>query len=245
MSRVQDVFKVPRVLLPVIHPVSWTDAIANAKMVNELEIKGVFLINQGMDDWSVMLLANEIRRVYPALWVGVNILGKTPSDALITCDQYIHQPVSGLWADNAGIFDDDQKQVLGLEFQDVRRLLSWDGLYFGGVAFKHQMGVPDDRLGAVAKRAIPYMDVVCTSGPGTGRAATVEKVQAMREGVGTSHALALASGVNVDNVDLFLPYVDAFLVGTGIESKFGVFDRDKMRALQEKISTFDPARAGL
>jgi predicted TIM-barrel enzyme len=75
------------------------------------------------------------------------------------------------------------------------------------------------------------MDVVCTSGPGTGKAADVSKVVAMREAVGTAGAIALASGVTAENVSIYLPYVDAFLVGTGIEARFGVLDPAKLAAL--------------
>lgn len=65
---------------------------------------------------------------------------------------------------------------------------------------------------------------------GTGQAADIDKVCAMREGLGDG-ALALASGVTPENVRAYLPYVDAFLVGTGIEASFGVIDETKLAAL--------------
>jgi predicted TIM-barrel enzyme len=80
------------------------------------------------------------------------------------------------------------------------------------------------------------MDVVCTSGPGTGKEANVGKVSAMKAGLGSDGALALASGVTSENVASYLPYVDAYLVGTGIEVEFGVLDPVKVRALQERIA---------
>ena len=78
------------------------------------------------------------------------------------------------------------------------------------------------------------MDVICTSGPGTGHAADVEKVISLRAGLlgGLGdHAMALASGVTPENVRSYLPYVQAFLVGTGIEKTLGVFDPAKIEAL--------------
>ena len=114
--------------------------------------------------------------------------------------------------------------------------LAWSGLYFGGVAFKYKRQVDHDELGAAAARAAHYMDVVCTSGPETGKPASIEKIQAMHAGLGDgATSLAVASGITVDNVKAYLPYVDAYLVGTGIEKEFGVFDHVRVQALARKI----------
>jgi len=78
------------------------------------------------------------------------------------------------------------------------------------------------------------MDVVCTNGPGTGYAADVDKVRALRGGLG-DHALALASGVTAENVRNYLPFVQAFLVGTGIEARLGVIDPGKLGALMRAM----------
>jgi predicted TIM-barrel enzyme len=77
------------------------------------------------------------------------------------------------------------------------------------------------------------MDVVCTSGPGTGQAADPEKVRLMHP---RNHSLALASGVTAENVRSYLPHVQAFLVGTGIESRFGVIDPQKLAALLQAMA---------
>ena len=75
------------------------------------------------------------------------------------------------------------------------------------------------------------MDVLCTSGPGTGHAADVQKVRDLRVGLGDRHAMALASGITPENVQIYVPYVQAFLVGTGIERQLGVLDPAKIEAL--------------
>jgi phosphoribosylanthranilate isomerase len=43
--------------------------------------------------------------------------------------------------------------------------------------------------------------------------------------------MALASGVTPENVREYMPYVQAFLVGTGIESRIGVLEPRKIAAL--------------
>ena len=102
--------------------------------------------------------------------------------------------------------------------------------------------MPESLLPDAARRAKPWMDVITSSGPGTGYAASVEKAKALRSGAG-AHPLALASGVSPENVDGFLPYVDAFLVASEIETESysGVLLPDRTRELAERIHAWDAA----
>lgn len=116
-------------------------------------------------------------------------------------------------------------------------------LYFGGVAFKYQRAVAPEDWGAAAVQAAAMgVHAVTTSGPATGEPASVEKVKAIRSAL-RDHALALASGITPENVGDFLPYVDAYLVATGIERTFGEFDPARLRALAEIIHGHQPAEA--
>ena len=126
----------------------------------------------------------------------------------------------------------------------------WAGLYFGGVAFKYQRTVPDSLLPDAARQATPWVDVITSSGPGTGYAASVEKAKALRSGAGR-HPVALASGVSPENVAGFLPYVDAYLVASEIETaKYsGVLVPERTKRLAERIHGWEqdrgaPAGAG-
>lgn len=194
---------------------------------------GVFLINQGMKTPQVLTLSRLIRRTHPGLWVGLNILGQSPWGTLAQGDL---ECAKGLWCDNAGV-----DAMTLAEFESHRRNWTtlkvhhpWDGLYFGGTAFKTQDPVPLQHLPTVAKRAASFVDVVTTSGPDTGVPAEIEKVRVIREAIG-NHPMALASGVDCENVSLYLPYVDAFLVASGIEEAFGVLDPQKTRRLADLI----------
>ena len=232
MNRIDEVFGKSPVLLPVIHPISRADALRAVSVAHSLGVKGVFLIDQGMSERDVLVLARMVREAYPTLWIGLNLLSRTATKTLTTT--YNRElRVDGIWSDWAGI---EENRVAGSShpvaetFMNARRAASWDGLYFGGVAFKYQREVAPSDLSAAAEMSVPYMDVLCTSGPGTGHAADVEKVRALRAGIG-DHAMALASGVTPDNVGSYLPYVQAFLVGTGIEQRLGVLDPAKIEAL--------------
>lgn len=152
--------------------------------------------------------------------------------------------LDGLWSDHAGIDEYAKVQREAGLFVEVREQLGWQGLYFGGVAFKGQPPVADEDMCSVATLAEVLMDVVCTSGPGTGLAAPVAKVKAMRGCLSPDGCLALASRVTEQNVGDYLPFVDAFLVGTGIERSLGVLDASKVARLHAQISTYRPMTEG-
>jgi predicted TIM-barrel enzyme len=229
MNRIEEVFGVRAVLLPVVHPVGRQEALAAVRVACDLGVKGVFLIDQVMHERDVLALVREIRDLHPALWVGVNLLSRAPAEALaIALDAC--GTIDGIWSDNAGIDERGSPSPDAEALVAMRHATRWRGLYFGGVAFKYQRQVALEDLGRAASMATAYMDVICTSGPGTGYAADVEKVRALCAGLG-DHAMALASGITPQNVRGYLPYVQAFLVGTGIERQFGVLDPPKVEAL--------------
>jgi len=229
MNRIKEVFGTCPVLLPVVHPVGHREALEAVHLVNSLGLRGVFLIDQGMPENDVLALIHEIRDRHPGLWVGVNLLSRSPAEALLTALRG-GSTVDGIWSDNAGIDEHGGGHPDATAFVETRRRESWPGLYFGGVSFKYQREVALEDLGQAASTARTYMDVVCTSGPGTGIAADVEKVRRLHGGL-EGHALALASGITAQNVQRYLPYVQAFLVGTGIETSFGVLDPKKIESL--------------
>jgi len=232
----QRVFKKPRVFLPVIHPVTKAVALQSIDTAVHAGADGIFLINQGMTASQVLDFIPEVRQRYEQLWIGVNLLGVKPEEVITLV---ANLSVDGIWSDNAEIDELSDAQPAGERFRHVRREHGWQGLYFGGVAFKYQREVAEALLPDAARKASPWMDVITSSGPGTGYAATVEKVRALRSGAG-EHPLALASGVSPENVDRFLPYVDAFLVATEIETaKYsGILVPERTKQLAEKIHTW-------
>eukprot|EP00947_MAST-08B_sp_MAST-8B-sp1_P004172 g4172.t1 len=61
--------------------------------------------------------------------------------------------------------------------------------------------------------------VLCTSGPGTGSPFEADRAKLYRACVGEDVAIAVASGVTAENVEELLPYVDVFMVATGVEAE--------------------------
>jgi len=182
---------------------------------------GVFVINHGVAPHDLVDIADRIHAAHPDLWMGLNFLGLRPEDTFHVLPRY----VKGLWTDNAG----DAQRV-----QQARKRSEWQGEYFGGTAFKGQRQ-PDDLREAV-RTAATYMEVVTTSGPGTGRAPELEKIRIMGEAAKhCGRGLAIASGVTPENVTQYMPYATHILVATGVSKSFQELDFDRMKKLVEVI----------
>src|ERR1035438_1319714 len=158
------------VVLPVIHTEWLGQALANAEIARHAGCDGVFLIDHSITSQELLEIARGVLDKFPGWWVGVNCLGMKPEDVVAQIDPRI----SGIWSDNAGIDEYGGTQPAAENFLQAREARGWKGLYFGGVAFKYQRPVTE--LERAAKIAAQCIDVVTTSGPGTGKSAPREKI---------------------------------------------------------------------
>lgn len=188
---------------------------------------GVVLTPQGGCSAREVLDVVSTVECYPRHRVGVNLLG-------VPLERFLFEvPPFGFWCCNAEVSVEEPLLSLKRVYRTAttRRRLAVRGynpLYFGEVAFKGQVEVPPDQLGAVAySAALSGVDVVVTSGARTGVPPGVQKVAALREALG-DHPLGVASGINLGNVDQYLPYCDVFLVGTGVEAHWGELDPSRI-----------------
>lgn len=148
----------------------------------------------------------------------------------------ISSRVSGVWTDNAMIQEGQELQPDAEAVLSAKAVSGWTGLYFGGVAFKYQRPVAD--LCTAAKTACRFMDVVTTSGPGTGKAAHVDKIRTMKNAIG-EFPLAIASGITPGNVEEYLPCSDCYLVATGIGKSFEELDPTLVAQLVSAVRAYD------
>ena len=222
-----------RVVLPVIHVQTWEQTLKNVVLAHENGADGVWIISHGeVPDSDVLAWQSKLNDEV-GIEVGVNLLTLDSYDAIMQLGNRSNQSM-GIWADNAGVNDNDF--AVADKIQTIRFLVR-DGLYFGGVAFKYQKHVSD--LRAVTAAACQYVDVITTSGSGTGSAASVEKIATMREAAG-NFPIAIASGITPKNVTNYLPYANAFMVSTGIakEGDFYNIDRDKLVELVQAVREY-------
>ena len=204
------------VILPVIHVIDSGQTAANIDKLLTAGIKGCFLINHDFDVETFLPIIRSIRAAYPDFWLGLNFLGVTGLDAFPVLASLSDEGsrIDAYWADDARIDErtDDQSEADAIA--DMLKNCGWQGLYFGGTAFKKQRPVNPGDYAASARIAGGYMDVVTTSGVATGNAADLGKIATFREAL-PDKPIALASGITPENAADY-SNVDCFMVATGI-----------------------------
>lgn len=233
-------------LLPVVHVRDQPQALEQVALARDAGADGAWLISHSDDHDTLWRIFLAVRREHPDFWLGLNFLDLSPPQAMALVGKAHEEAmlehhrssrvvdeavVNGLWTDWSDV-DDARAGPVATTTWHIKRTTGWGGLYFGGVAFKHQAPVAD--VARAARGAAEVMDVVTTSGEATGVAARVEKVAAMKEAL-EDHPLAVASGITPDNVGDYLPHVDYFLVATGISRGFHELDPDLVRALERAV----------
>ncbi|MFO0920647.1 MAG: BtpA/SgcQ family protein [Candidatus Saccharimonadales bacterium] len=235
----------PIEVYPIIHIVDGEQASEQAKIAFENGADGIFLIEKGKKV-PVEHLTEVFDRVateYPDKFVGVNYLPiKNPVDVF----EYIHRAyedkiisrlpdgvlVGNTTRDSMRESEFDSVELIKHEFPELRNIR-----YLGGIAYKYNP-LYTDKPEDAAEQAEAFghdMDMVVTSGGKTGEAPSVEKVAAIKKAIGNK-PLAIASGINVNNVLGFAGIVDMVLVSTSLETEpySGNFDVDKLRELVSK-----------
>ncbi|MDO8507353.1 MAG: BtpA/SgcQ family protein [bacterium] len=231
-----------KIFLPVIH-LNPRDGMGSAmdgvRVAADAGADGAFLIAHGGLDYRQVAeiqesVLNRFQRDTGVLFpIGVNWL-----DLMREPEKMIHEAsrigtVSMIWSDAPGN---------GEEILQARRDTMWDGFYMGAVGFKYQAHVSNEELPEVARRSSSFMDVLVTSGDGTGIAINPERTKIIREAVGLEKPIAVASGVSISNYGDIIPYVDCFLVATSILFKHDDhrLDAEKTQVLAEAIHGWTP-----
>ncbi|MFN5998280.1 MAG: BtpA/SgcQ family protein [Paracoccaceae bacterium] len=218
------------VVTPVIHVLSTAQALANLEVLRAAGCPGAFLINHDFGRDAFLPILREVRRAMPDLWLGVNFLaedGRVGFAALgaLAAEGHAFQ---ALWADDACLDERQADQLDAKAIAAARADSGWEGMYFGGVAFKKQRPVADADLERAARLGAEWMDVVTTSGLATGQAPDLAKIARFRASIGDA-PLALASGITPENAGHFAADVDCFLVATGINHPGDFYNIDPAR----------------
>ena len=225
-----DLFAESRpVVLPVIHVLDTDRTIRNIDVLRAAGAPGCFLINHDFGVEAFLPVVRETRARFPDLWMGVNFLAVTGRDAFPVLGDLTKEGcrVDAYWADDARIDERSQTQEEAADIARIRASSGWNGLYFGGTAFKKQRRVAEADYGTAARIAAEWMDVVTTSGIATGEEADTGKIATFREAIGDV-PLALASGITPENARSYRE-VDAFMVATGINEPGNFYDIDPAR----------------
>lgn len=212
-------------IFPVVHYLDRPTAFAEVAQAIECGADGCFLISHLGDDAELLDVATDIQKMYPAFPVGVNLLSRS---AEVAARQVNLRALPMMWADYPGV-DSTGIQDLGREVTrasyDLFDVPGFD--VFASVAFKYQPVDPDPAL--AAKNALAAGFIPTTSGEGTGKAPSLDKVIAMS--AATGGVLAIASGMTPWNVGAFAPYLSHILVATGVAWTEHHIDAEKLRLL--------------
>lgn len=198
-----------KLFLPVIHCLGQeqngvSHAIENVKRAESAGADGVFLIGHHLYADELVEIYEQVRAAMPNIWIGINFLDISAAQEMemllgtaMRCTR-----LDALWCDR-------------LPPESTLRNRGFS--VFGGVAFKYLNPDPSDEdLARDCDRARNTVDIITTSGNSTGSGPSVEKLQRVRKCIGEQALLAVASGVNAENVTNLLPYVDFFLVASSI-----------------------------
>ena len=217
------------VILPVIHVLDDARTAANIDHIIDAGLKGCFLINHDFGIDAFLPVLEAIRGRYPDFWIGVNFLAVTGLKAFPILAKLSARGVSidAYWADDARIDESAVTQEEADNIAATRTACGWEGLYFGGTAFKKQRPVDPKDYARAAGIAGGFMDVVTTSGIATGHSADLGKLAEFR-GALPDRPIALASGITPDNATDY-DMVDCFMVATGINFENDFYNIDPAR----------------
>lgn len=222
--RFRDAFAKPVALLAVVHAETADQVLRNADIALSGGADGIFLINHAISDQNLVACYHAARRRFGDAWIGLSFMRLSATDSV----RLVPQDASGLWVSDAGV-EESGPQPPDVPALSARRgAAGWSGLYFGGVAFKHQRPVTDPA--AAAQAAVPFVDVITTSGAATGSAPSAAKIAALRAAIG-GHPLAIASGVSPENAHEYLGLVDCILAASSISASESELDPRRLAAL--------------
>lgn len=231
MGNFKETFSNKHTVLPVVHVENPTQAIRNTQVAIDTGCDGVFLIDMKADAKYEELLEihSNVRKEFPDFWLGVNFLDLETEDVF----DKLNSGIDGVWVDNAKINSTLSEQDDANVILQKRKNSGWEGLYFGGVAFKYQEESTNPAKDA--EIACDFMDVVTTSGIGTASAPDVKKISSMKNAIG-DFPLAIASGISPENVKKFLPITDCFLTASSLLiPKTQNFDKRRVSAFVDTI----------
>jgi uncharacterized protein len=230
-SAFHRLFKSPGpVVTPVIHVLDQRQALQNISHAIHLGAPGIFLINHDFPVEQFLPILRAVRAECPDVWLGVNFLAQPGRVAFPILGRLGAEgcQIDAYWADDACMDERQPSQTEAEAIAAIRAASGWQGMYFGGVCFKKQRPVDPALNEYSARLALPFMDVVTTSGVATGQATDLTKITDFRRGLGRA-PLAIASGVTPDNAEDYVADVDCFLVATGINRRGDFYNIDPAR----------------
>ncbi len=172
----------------------------------------------GPETVAAMAAAGRAVRAAVDLPLGFNVLRNDACAALALCaaceGSFIRVNV------HTGAMVTDQGVLQGQAYETLRyrRQICPETLIFADVHVKHAVPLGAQSIEQSARDTLErgLADALIVSGTGTGLAADIAQVRAVRSACPAARLL-LGSGVTVENVRQYLPLADGFIVGTSLK----------------------------
>lgn len=206
---------------PVIHHLDQNTTFNEVELISNSGADGLFLISHHGDDDVLPFLAIDIKQKHPDLFVGINLLN---THFLTATEIALNLRLDAIWLDHAGISGKgaNEKGTKLIELVKNKPIK-----VFASVAFKYQ--IMEDYPAEAAKIAAEFGLIPTTSGDATGSPPSVSKIESMSNAARSiGGSLAVASGMDCDNVIQYTPYLDWILVATGISKDAHHLDEKKL-----------------
>ncbi|OGI72237.1 hypothetical protein A3J61_01985 [Candidatus Nomurabacteria bacterium RIFCSPHIGHO2_02_FULL_38_15] len=229
-----------KLFLVALHVESTKQSFDEAKKIFAGGADGVLLVNNGFMVFAKDLfsVAEAIKKQYANWIVGINPLDIEAGDAVRMFGEH-GKNLDTLWVDDGGIIEGSDVMILNRYVDTYLKLLNQKQQYYGSIDFKYKQPAKD--LVAVSKLAAEKFGVVITSGPATGKEPDLQKIMTIKQAIGDT-PLGIASGMSTDNIGLFLPYADIFIVGTSLlvdHSDQFFYDQEKIEKFRARIDDYE------
>jgi phosphoribosylanthranilate isomerase len=212
---------------PVIHHIHIDSSVKDAEIAYNNGATGVFLISMIGKDSELRRVGLKIKKQFPKLLVGINYLSMYNHHAI---KANVADGFDATWVDFADITGNEIKSTAINIANFLRSKESNCHKYFAGIAFKYQGEEPNPDQAAINAEFLNFIPT--TSGPGTGKAASIDKIKLMSKNL---CKLAIASGITPENVEEYAPYISHVLVNTGIANSDQSINENKLKKLMEAI----------
>jgi len=234
VARVQKAFgKTSQILLPVLSCYTTEQFMKNiGTLLSHSVIDGVWIESANCTSDVLHEVIAAFKITYPGRWIGINLIGET----FMAVVEFLKKSTpDGIWMDRSYLTDADYQTLPNLILDFFHRS-GWTGLYFGGVLFKYvnTQVADEDKL---CQNAREYMDVLTTSGVGTGIAIDKEKLIKIKSSVGDKQVVAVASGITAENIDIIKDYCDIYMLRTAIVDKNDDVDIAALNAFVDKYTS--------
>lgn len=221
-------------ILPVIHHLDRQTSLEQADLALRCGADGIFLISHNDADAELPGLGQEIAARWAGRttaagarpFIGLNMLSTNPVAAL---GHVAKANLDGIWIDAAG-FTSFGATPAGQKLAQAAKEAPGVSV-FASVAFKYQPEEANPPQAAAVVRKFGLLPT--TSGAGTGQAPSVDKIATMSAAAGGQ--LAVASGMDPQNVHLYAPYLSHILVATGVSIDDHHFDEHLLQRFVQAV----------